>query len=547
LPENSGKKEIKMKLLLRQIEVNLEYKEKDIFDAVTRRLDCHSGHIEKIEPVRRSLDSRPWRQSPVFILTVEVKMQAGFKLPVRAPKDVEVISETTEQNYTASPCRTDKFSNRPVVVGAGPAGLMAAYHLATMGARPILIERGGRAEDRRAVVDSFWRQGTFDTENNVLFGEGGAGLFSDGKLTARSKDRPRIRHFFETLVECGAPADILIDAEPHIGSDVLLKVLPEIRRRIEAAGGEVRFNTTMTDLLIDNGQVTGLIAAGQQIMTNNIILATGHSARDIYRLLGNKQAALQAKPFAIGVRLEVAQKQIDRAQYGKFAGHPRLGAASFKLTRRPEGQTRACYSFCMCPGGLVICCASETGALTTNGMSYSQRGSTLGNAAFIVPVEPPDFAGYPGPETHPELAGLNFQLAIEQAAYKAGGGDFVVPALMLSDFLTGKVSKSLPKERSCPRSQPASFTGILPEFVAATLKAAMPKMLRELNGVDIRSAVLYAAETRSSSPVRIIRTDEGVSPTLKGLYPAGEGAGYAGGIVSSAVDGLKTAELVVSD
>lgn len=535
-----------MKLLLRQLEVSLEYNQDDVLKAVTRRLGCSSSQIVSYEVVRRSLDSRPGRTAPAFVLTVEAMMLPEYAFDSKPPKDTEMI--TAEPQHAAAQALSKAIADdrRPVVVGAGPAGLMAAFHLAAMGARPILIERGSRAEDRRDAVDSFWRNGSFDPENNVLFGEGGAGLFSDGKLTARSKDRPRIRHFFQTLVDCGAPAEILIDSEPHLGSDVLLKIVPEMRRRIEAAGGEIRYNTAMTDILVENGKIAGLIAGGQKISTTCLILATGHSARDVYRLLGNRNATLEAKPFAVGVRLELPQKQINQAQYGKFAEHPRLGAANFKLTRRPEASARACYSFCMCPGGLVIACASENDALTTNGMSYSQRGSVLGNAAFIVPVEPHDFAGCAGPETHPELAGLNFQLAIEKAAFAAGGGEFMAPALMFQDFIYGKVSKSLPAERSCPRSHPASFDEILPEFVITTLRAAMPKMLRELNGVTPAAAILYAAETRSSSPVRVVRTDDGESPAISGLFPAGEGAGYAGGIVSSAVDGLKTAEQVLA-
>lgn len=530
-----------MKLLVRQIEVALEYTPEDIVKAAARRLDCNPGMISRCEVTRRSLDSRPSRSAPVFVLTLELQMAEDFSLKPNI-KDVEESLPATDDAAPAASLKPGAAFQRPVVVGAGPAGLLAAYYLATAGCRPILIERGDRAEDRKSVVDAFWRSGSFAPENNVLFGEGGAGLFSDGKLTARSKDRPRIRKFFETLVECGAPAEILIDSEPHLGSDVLLKVLPALRRKIEEHGGETRYNTPLTDIMIENGHVVGIKAGGQDIPTRSLLLATGHSARDVYHLLGERGATLQGKPFAVGIRLEAPQKQINEAQFGKFAGHERLGAASFKLTRRPEGNARACYSFCMCPGGLVISCASENGALTTNGMSYSKRESIWGNAAFIVPVEPEDFAGHAGPESHPELAGLNFQLAIEQAAFAAGGGEFVVPALMLKDFLAGRVSKTLPANRSCPRSSAASFDGILPEFVTATLRAAMPKMLRELNGVNTGEAIVYAAETRSSSPVRMVRDESGQSPAIGGLFPAGEGAGYAGGIVSSAVDGMKAAE-----
>ncbi len=533
-----------MKLLLRQIEMPLEYSVTDLTAAAARRLGCRNNQILNCRADRRSLDARPMRTAPVFILSLIVEMSADYAFAAGQIKDVETITEEAAAGPALTMPANADFKS-PIVVGAGPAGLMAALHLAEAGARPLLIERGARAEDRREVVDTFWRNGHFKADDNVLFGEGGAGLFSDGKLTARSKDRPRIRRFFEILVECGAHPEILIDAEPHLGSDVLLKIVPEIRRRILAAGGKISYNTTMTDILVSSRQISGIIAGGREISTDHLMLATGHSARDVYRLLGKHSASLQAKPFAVGVRLEVPQKLINKAQYGKFFGHPRLKPASFKLTRRAEGDARACYSFCMCPGGLVICCASESEAITTNGMSYSQRGSIWGNAAFIVPVEPADYAGCKGPEEHPEMAGLNFQLAIEKAAFIAGGGDFSVPALMLNDFLARKISQRLPENRSCPRACPASFDTVLPEFILKTLRIAIPRMLRELNGVDAESAILYAAETRSSSPVRIVRNDNGESPAIDGLFPVGEGAGYAGGIVSSAVDGLKTAEQVL--
>lgn len=534
-----------MKLLLRQIEVPLEYSQSDVAKAASRRLECSENQIIACEIVRRSLDSRPGRSAPVFSLTLELQMASEFAIGKKPLKNVEIIETPSDSPQPVLPFKPGTNYLRPVVVGAGPAGLLAAFQLAIMGCRPILIERGSRAEDRKPVVDEFWRNGKLDPENNALFGEGGAGLFSDGKLTARSKDRARIKLFFETLVSCGAPHEILIDSEPHLGSDVLLKIVPNLRRKIEENGGETRYNTTLTDIFIENGHVTGIIAGGQKIATDNLIMATGHSARDMYHLLAERGATLQAKPFAVGVRMEVPQQQINLAQYGKFAEHESLGAASFKLTRRPEEKSRACYSFCTCPGGLVISCASENGSLTTNGMSYSGRESIWGNAAFIVPVEPEDYAGTAGPETHPELAGLNFQLAIEKAAFNAGGGNFMVPALMLKDFLASRVSTSLTENRSCPRSLPASFDSILPEFVLTTLRTAIPKMLRELNGVAPAKAILYAAETRSSSPVRVIRDDSGQSPAIAGLFPAGEGAGYAGGIVSSAVDGLKIAEQVI--
>lgn len=533
-----------MKVIIRQVELNLDYTDADVLQAVALRLKCDKSFIKGCTVVRRSLDTRPRRSAPAYILSVEVLLGAGLRQWPRNDKDIEACKDEPKLPTPVKITLTDR-QLRPVVVGAGPAGLMAAFHLAMMGCRPILLERGAKAEERREIVDNFWRLGTLLPENNVLFGEGGAGLFSDGKLTARSKDRPRIKLFFETLVRCGASHDILIDAEPHLGSDVLQKIVPNLRKMIEENGGEIFYNTPLTDIISENGKIMAIKAGSREIATNHVLLATGHSARDVYHLLAERGASLEAKPFAAGIRLEIPQKQINLSQYGKFMGSAHLKAANFKLTRRPEDNVRACYSFCMCPGGLVINCASEAGAMTTNGMSYSGREGLWGSAAFIVPIEPADYAGCEGPESHPELAGLNFQLRMEQAAFKAGGKNYSVPALMLTDFLAGTISAELPDNRSCPRSVVADFKDILPDFILDTLRHAMPQMLKELNEADPASAVVYAAETRSSSPVRILRGDDGQSPALSGLFPSGEGAGYAGGIVSSAVDGLKAAELLI--
>ncbi|MFZ5952172.1 MAG: FAD-dependent protein [Candidatus Rifleibacteriota bacterium] len=529
-----------MKLIVRQVEVPLEYGKTDIIEGLVKKLRCRNEDIKGHEVVRRSLDARPRRPAPVFILQVEVEVSDQLKKNLPHSQDIEMLKQIPVEE------KVPQFiipEHRPIVVGAGPAGLMAAFHLAMLGLKPIVIERGVKAEDRREVVDEFWRSGRFMQENNVLYGEGGAGLFSDGKLTARSKDRPRIRLFFETLVQCGAPPEIMIDSEPHLGSDILLEIVPRMRQIIEKRGGEFRFKMRLEHILFDGNLVNSVVASGEKFKTRHVILATGHSARDIYQLLAEAGVALEAKPFAVGVRLEVPQKQIDQSQYGEFAGHPQLKAASFKLTRKPENVARACYSFCMCPGGLVIACASEAGMLTTNGMSYSARSGQMGNAAFIVPVNPEDFSDPTSP--YPVLAGLKMQQKIETAAFNAGGGNFTVPAARLSDFLNDRISQDLPGNRSCRLAKPADFNGILPEYIMQTLKSAIPPMLKELNQVNTDDALLYAAETRSSSPVRVLRDENGCSASHKGLFPAGEGAGYAGGIVSSAVDGLRAAEMLV--
>jgi uncharacterized FAD-dependent dehydrogenase len=529
-----------MKVIVKQVEVPLEYNDNDIRQGIAKKLRCQPEEIKTFEIFRRSLDARPRRPTPVFILHLEAILPDNLKKNVMRNHDAEIVSSESAANNSLPEFQVPE--NRPVVVGAGPAGLMAAYHLAMMGLKPLIIERGTRAEDRQQIVDEFWRNGKFNPENNVLFGEGGAGLFSDGKLTARSKDRPRIRLFFETLLACGAPKDIMIDSEPHIGSDKLFEIVPELRRQIEAKGGEFRFNLRLEHILCDGNQLNSVVASGEKFKTAHLILATGHSARDVYQLLAEANVALESKPFAVGIRLELPQQQIDRAQYGEFAGHPKLGAASFKLTRKPEAQARACYSFCMCPGGLVISCASENSMLTTNGMSYAARSGPWGNAAFIVPVMPED---YLGENPDDALAGISFQKKIEAAAFNAGGGNFAVPAARLEDFLADRVSADLPTNRSCKLARPANFAEILPDFVLTTLKSAIPAMLNELNGVNQKDAIVYAAETRSSSPIRIVRDETGQSSSHRGIFPAGEGAGYAGGIVSSAVDGLKAAEQLI--
>lgn len=527
-----------MRLRIQQVNVPLEYNDAVVLFRASRKIGCNVTALSEPVVVRRSLDARARHAEPMQVLTVELTCSLS-DLPHSAPlAAIEILSPTdleSQPRQMAWPAER----LRPVVVGAGPAGLMAAYQLALAGARPLLIERGEPAAVRTPKVAQFWTRGRLDPESNVLFGEGGAGLFSDGKLTARSKDRRHVREFMQLLHACGADESVQIEAEPHVGSDRLLEIVSRIRERIIAAGGEVRFQSRLDDLQIESGELRGLIVNGVEMECRQCVLAVGHSARDVQALLAKRGVALQPKPFAVGIRLEIPQEAIDRGQYGRFSGDPRLGAASFRLTRREENGTRSCYSFCMCPGGKVIACASEPGLLTTNGMSYSQRSLAKGNAAFLVPVGPADYPEHPVPA----LAGVEFQRNLERAAFAAAGGEYRVPAVRLVDFLAQRVSPTLPEDGSCSRSTPVEFRSILPDFVIHTLEQSLPPMLKELNQVKLEDAVLYAPETRSSSPLWILRNPEGGECLhLRGLYPAGEGAGYSGGIVSSAIDGMRAAE-----
>jgi len=533
-----------MNFKLNQLELPLEYTDTDLHAAAAARLGCPVDVVKSVRPVRRSVDARPRRTAPVFIISAEVEVSPVSGWRPYKNHDTELLSpDVTNDQQEDLPRASTTHDTRPVVVGAGPAGLMAAFVLAKAGANPLLIDRGGPISERVGKVAAFWREGVLDLECNTLYGAGGAGLFSDGKLTARSKDRGRMQQFFSTLVECGAPDSILIDAEPHLGSDVLQGLVERLLEKIIRLGGEVRFHARCDAILRDtDGSFRGVQVNGQDIPAGACILATGHSSRDTYRALAQGKIALEAKPFAIGVRLELPQEAVDRAMYGRFAGHPTLGAASFKQTRREEGIARACYTFCTCPGGLVISCASEPGMLTTNGMSYSQRSSVVANSAFLVPVTPADFSSLSESGFEP-LAGLAFQEEIEKRAFQAGGGDFQLPASPLDDFLAGRTPQALPDHpRSCLRANPADLGTILPTYVTETLRSAIPPMLKLMSGITHDRVLLYAAETRSSSPVRVVRTESGVSMNTPGLFPAGEGAGYAGGIVSSAIDGMKAAE-----
>ena len=524
-----------MRLRINQISIKLDYEKPDLLTAIARLLNCREDELDRLVLLRRSIDARGGDVQPRFVLSVEVDY-LGEAAPPLAPGRIgpAVVPEPMPVIPHVAP-----RVQRAVVVGSGPAGLMASLTLAEAGWKPLLIERGADVHVRSHQVETFWQEGVLNLESNVLYGEGGAGLFSDGKLTARSKDRGAIRQFFDLLVDCGASSDILIDAEPHLGSDVLSQIIPALRSRIEGLGGEVRFGTRLDGLHIEDGALRGVTVSGEEVVTDICFLATGHSARDVYTMLAASGVPLAAKAFAVGVRAEMPQSRLNISQYGSWAKHPRLKSASFRLTRKPGKTTRGCYSFCTCPGGLVMACASSDGLLTTNGMSYSSRAKPFGNAALLVPVGPDD---YTFSEGHGALAGVELQRTMERAAFLAGGGEYRLPAQSLIDFLEQREPAGIPEARSCKRAVPADVARLLPDEVARTLRSTLPKMLRELNGIRHEDVLLYGVETRSSSPVRIARDPEtGQSTGVKGLYPIGEGSGYTGGIVSSALDGMSSA------
>ena len=496
----------------------------------------NAGDLLSLTLLRRSIDAREGVQW-VCAAAAEVKGEAAV---LRRCRDKQVSRWTMPEPY-APPAPMPPAALRPIVVGAGPAGLFAALVLARAGQRPILLERGRPVEQRQRDVEEFFRTGHLDPRSNVQFGEGGAGAFSDGKLNTGTRD---IRHRFilEELAACGAPRDILVDAKPHVGTDYLHIALRNLRRELIALGADVRFEHQLTDLLVEDGALSAVTVAsprGTEVLPcRRLILAPGHSARDTFAMLLDRRVPMEPKAFAVGVRIEQRQKDIDTAQYKEYAGAPGLPASTYKLScHLPSG--RAAFSFCVCPGGEVVAAASEEGGVVTNGMSEFARDKENINGALLVNVTPEDFGG-DGP-----LAGVEFQRRLEEAAFALGGSDFKAPCQRVEDFLARR--PSVRTGRVKPTYRPGVvMTDLhlcLPPFLTETLEAALPVLGRKLKGFDDPDALLTAVETRSSSPVRLPRDGTGQS-ALRGLYPCGEGAGYAGGILSAAADGMRIAEQI---
>jgi uncharacterized protein len=524
-----------------ELPLPLDYTPEALRQAVLKRLSIPDAELLDITLFKRSYDARRKNSGILFICIVDVTVrdEAAVLRGCSRDRHASVAPDTGYHFVAQAPA---KPRDRPLVVGFGPCGLFAALLLAQMGFKPIVLERGPDVRRRTRDTWALWQQGTLTPESNVQFGEGGAGLFSDGKLYSQIKD-PKFygRKVMREFVRAGAPAEILFVSKPHIGTFRLTGVVAAMREEIIALGGEVRFESRVTDLLIEDGQVEGVaLASGETLLGRRVVLALGHSSRDTLRMLEQRRVFLEAKPFAIGFRIEHPQSMIDAARLGRFAGHPELGAADYRLVHHASNG-RPVYSFCMCPGGTVVAATSEPRRVVTNGMSQYSRNERNANAGIVVAVNPdPDFPGGP-------LAGIALQESLESTAYELGGGDYCAPGQLVGDFLRGvgstKLGDVVPSYK--PGVRLGDLSRSLPIYAIDAIREALPAFGRQLRGFDREDAVLTSVESRTSSPVRITRDPESLqSLNVRGLYPCGEGAGYAGGILSAGVDGIKVAEAV---
>ena len=527
-----------MQLRLNNVRVSL-LNDAPLNELAAKKLGIRKQNINKMTILRRAVDARR-KNNICLVYHLLLELECDEKKIRHLLQDNNVTLWQAEKIQPVE-YGSEQLCERPIVIGAGPAGLLTAFMLAKHGYRPLLLERGKAVAQRLADVQRFWLTGEFDQESNVQFGEGGAGTFSDGKLTTRVND-PVMDDILRIFVDAGAPEEILSEQKPHVGTDKLRIMVTGLTKKIREFGGEVRYGQQVIDFLVNGETISGVVLQNnEKILSNAVVLACGHSARDTYAMLGQRKIALEAKPFAIGVRIEHPQELIDQAQYGEFAGHPKLGAADYALVYHHKENARTAYSFCMCPGGLVVAAASENGGVVTNGMSMHKRNSGIANSALVVNVGGSDFGSGP-------LAGIEFQRQYERLAFAAGGNSYKAPAQNVRSFLNN-TDPSLQTTFSPtyrPGIVPYDLTKVLPHYVADTLKAGLLDFDRKIKGFAGEGGLLTGVETRTSAPLRILRADEDKqSLSHKGLYPAGEGAGYAGGIMSAALDGYHVAQAIM--
>ncbi len=526
-------------LRINELKLPLDHAPEALHAAILQRLNIQAADLIRFAVARRGYDARR-RSAVVLVYAIDAEVRDEATVLARDP----ALRPTPDRTYRLPAHVGTAPTPRPVVIGTGPCGLMAALTLAEMGFRPLILERGKLVRERTKDTWGLWRRSVLNPESNVQFGEGGAGTFSDGKLYSGIKDpRGLGQRVKSVFVEAGAPEEILYVSKPHIGTFRLVTVVEGIRARIEALGGEYRFGSRVDDIVLDaNRHIRGLVLAdGTQIDADHVVLAIGHSARDTFAMLHRHGVFMEAKPFSIGARIEHPQSLIDRARFGGFAGHPLLGAADYKLVHHASNG-RSVYSFCMCPGGRVVAATSEPGCVATNGMSQYSRAEFNANAGIVVGITPDvDYPGGP-------LAGIAFQRHWERQAFLAGGETYAAPAQRVGDLLAGRASQALgqvvPSYK--PGTTPSDLAACLPAFAIEAMREALAAFDRDIPGFAMPDAVLTGVETRTSSPLRITRDPTGVSLNTGGLFPAGEGAGYAGGILSAGVDGIRVAEAVAA-
>ncbi len=555
-------------LRLTELKLPLDHAPDALRGAAASALGIEPAAIARLDLFKRSFDAR--KPALLVVYTVDLALSDPAQEAVLLAQHAgnPRIGRTPDMRWQPPPMPVAGVDQRlrPVVVGFGPCGIFAALALAQLGLRPIVLERGRDVRQRTRDTWGLWRRGVLDCESNVQFGEGGAGTFSDGKLYSQIRD-PRWlgRKVMQEFVAAGAPSEILVAAHPHIGTFKLVKVVERLRAQITLLGGEVRFEQRVTDLLVEDGHVRGVQVQDrangsvESLRADQVVLALGHSARDTFEMLHARGVAMVAKPFSIGFRIEHPQGLIDRARWGRHAGHPALGAADYKLVHHVDsgaGAGRSVYSFCMCPGGTVVAATSEAGRVATNGMSQYSRNERNANAGIVVGIEPADFAGVResggsacGPAAVHPLAGIALQRLLESRAFELGGGDYRAPGQRIGDFLAARASGQWGEVEPSyqPGVRPTDLDGLLPDYATAAIRSALPIFGRQIKGFDLPDAVLTGVETRTSSPLRILRGEQDLqSLNVHGLYPAGEGAGYAGGILSAGVDGIRVAEAVAA-